>query len=324
MKRFFQSEAGAAVWWVVSSVVLAAGISPWLYQAGKALAEISASHDLNPLAEWLGNACQRARFSRYFSRALVISALALLPFLFRRIRRIRSDAGGTGAPQNRTSWQSMLVQIALGCVIAGGMLWAMGVALEMAGAYVPRSKSPGIGKLVGEILPAAIGASLLEEWLFRGLLLGLWLKFSKPLAASLGTSLLFAFVHFLQPPSGAVIAAPGAPLAGFELLGKILLHFTDPQFLVTDFATFFVIGMILARARVRTGALWFSIGLHAGWILAFKAFNMLYQSVPAHPLRPWGVADTLRSGILPLFVLGLTAVICHFVLKRFEAKRALG
>jgi membrane protease YdiL (CAAX protease family) len=86
----------------------------------------------------------------------------------------------------------------------------------------------------------------------------------------------------------------------------------------------FVIGMILARARVRTGALWFSIGLHAGWILAFKSFNMIYQSVPTHPLRPWGVGDSLRSGLVPLLALGLTAVICHLVLKRFETTRTLG
>ena len=310
--------------WVVSAVILAAVITPWIYRAGDGLANAAAARDLPAALEWLGAACGRACLSRYFSRALVISALALLPFLFRRIRRIRSGTGADGVATRRVSWQSMLVQIAAGCVIAGGLLWATGAVLETLGAYVPKNKVPGIGKLVRGILPAALGASLLEEWLFRGLLLGLWLKFAKPLAACLGSSLVFAFVHFLRPPDGAIIAAPGAPLAGFELLEKILLHFTDPRFFVTDFATLFVIGMILARARLRTGALWFSIGLHAGWILAFKSFNMIYQSVPAHPLRPWGVGDSLYSGVLPLLTLGLTAVICHFVLKRFETTRALG
>jgi membrane protease YdiL (CAAX protease family) len=324
MKRFFQSEAGAAVLWVVSTVLLAATISPWLYQAGKALAEISEIHDRSALTEWLGSACRRAHFSRYFGRSLAISAVVLLPFLFHRIRGIRADAGVVEeAALRRVSWASVLFQIAVGCVIAGGILWAMGAVLESLGAYVPKSDVPGIGKIVSRILPAAIGASLSEEWLFRGLLLGLWLKFSKPLVACLGTSLFFALVHFLRAPDGAVIVAPEAPLAGFELLGKILLHFTNPQFFITDFATLFVIGMLLAAARVRTGALWFSIGLHAGWILAFKAFNMIYQSVPAHPLRPWGVGDTLRSGLFPLLALGLTAVICHWVLKRLETRRAL-
>ena len=38
--------------------------------------------------------------------------------------------------------------------------------------------------------------------------------------------------------------------------------------------------------------------------MAFKAFNLFYQMVPGHPLRPWGVGDSLRSGILPLLTLG--------------------
>jgi len=36
------------------------------------------------------------------------------------------------------------------------------------------------------------------------------------------------------------------------------------------------------------------------------------------------VGDTLRSGLLPLLTLGLTAVICHFVLRRFETRRVIG
>lgn len=129
----------------------------------------------------------------------------------------------------------------------------------------------------------------------------------------------FAFVHFLKPPDGSVITDPGNAFAGFELLGKILLHFTNPQFFVTDFLTLFVVGMILAWARIRTGALWFSIGLHAGWIVVFKGFNQFFEQPSSHPLYPWGIGDSLRSGILPMLALGLTAIICHFVLKKFSA-----
>jgi hypothetical protein len=45
---------------------------------------------------------------------------------------------------------------------------------------------------------------------------------------------------------------------------------------------------------------------------------MLHKAVPLHELRPWGVGDSLRSGMLPMLALGFTAVICHFALKRFE------
>ena len=211
-----------------------------------------------------------------------------------------------------------VVQVLTGFVIAGGLLWGMGAILDAAGAYIPKDKPFDLGKFFSKVVIPAVAAPLIEEWLFRGLLLGLWLRFAKPAAACIGTSLVFAFVHFLKPPDGALITDPMHALAGFELLGKILLHFVNPLFFVTDFAILFVVGLILAWARLRTGALWFPIGLHAGWVAAFKGYNMLFHSVATHPLRPCGVGDGLRAGLLPLFTLGVTAIICHFVLQRFS------
>lgn len=321
LKRFFQSEAGAAVLWALSALVLAAAIAPWAYRAGINLAEAAASKDLSGPLEWLGEACGRAKFSRFFSRSLEGSAMVLLPLLLWRIRLVRAGKGLSEEARGRVSWKSGLIQVGVGCVITGGMLWGVGMVLEGLGAYAPVANPPAPGKFLRAILIPAVAAAPLEELLFRGLLLGLWLKFARPLAACVGTSFCFALVHFLQAPDGSIIADPAAPSAGFELLGKILLHFTDPRVFATDFATLFVIGMILARARVRTGALWFSIGLHAGWIAAFKGFNLLHRTVSGHPLHPWGVGESLRSGLFPLVGLGLTAVICHFVLRRFEAGR---
>jgi membrane protease YdiL (CAAX protease family) len=320
VKRFLQSGIGAAVLWVIGSLLLAAVLAPWLYQGGMRLAAAAQTRELAAVLEWLGAACGRSKFGRFFDRALLFSALMLLPFLLRRIKVLRgSPEIAPEPPRALVSWPCAAAQVAAGCVIAGGLLWGMGAILDAAGAYAPRADPPSTGRLLSKILVPAVAAPLLEEWLFRGVLLGLWLRFARPAAACAGTSLLFAFLHFLKPPEGTAIADPAHPLAGFELLGKIMLHFTDPVFFVTDFASLFVVGLILAMARVRSGALWFSIGLHAGWVAAFKGYHLLYRSVENHPLRPWGVGDNLRSGLLPLLTLGLTAVICHFALRRFAA-----
>lgn len=308
--------------WVLGALCMTAVISPWVYQAGKQLAATAQASDLPGAVEWLAAACERSKFSRFFDRSLLLCALVGLPFLLRRIRKLRSEAVGEQTPRVKISWQLAAIQILTGCVIAGGLLWALGGILEAVGFYSAKSNPPTFAKLLPKILIPAVVTSLLEEWLFRGLLLGLWLRFARPLAACIGISLLFAFLHFLKPPDGTMIADPSHPLAGFELLGKILLHFTEPMFFITDFATLLAIGLILAWARVRTGALWFSIGLHAGWIMSFKAFNILYKQVPDHFLSPWGVGDNLRSGLLPLVTLGLTAVVCHFALRRFAVTRA--
>ena len=171
--------------------------------------------------------------------------------------------------------------------------------------------------MVSKALVPAVVTSLFEEWFFRGVLLGLWLRYAKPVAGMVVISLLFAFLHFLKPPEGVMIDHPAAVWSGFELLGKMLQHFTDPVFFITDFLTLAAVGMVLAWARVRTKALWFSIGLHAGWILVFKGSNLLYQKVPGHPIFPWWVGDSLRSGLLPMAVLGLTLLVCRFSIGRF-------
>jgi membrane protease YdiL (CAAX protease family) len=305
---------------VASALVLAAFLTPWLYDWGKSLASTAAAEQLPGIFEWLGAASGRAKLGRFFSRALMISALALLPVLFWRLRAM---ASGGAVPLAKLPLRLVVLQFLTGCVIAGGLLWGMGWLIQYFGAYVDDPTPPATGKLLKKVLPAALIAPLLEEWLFRGLLLGLWLKYAKPVAACLGTSLVFAFIHFLEPPAGMAIANPGSPWAGFELLGKILFHFADPRFFVTDFATLFGIGMILSWARLRTGALWFPIGLHAGWILAFKAYNLLHHDVAGHFLHPWGVGDSLRSGLIPLATLAVTAWVCHWVMPKAPTHRAV-
>jgi len=321
LKRFFHSEAGAVVLWVFASLLLAAVISPWVYQGGKALAAAAASQDLGAFLEWLGAACGRSKFGRFFSRSLSFSALFLLPLLFRRIRRMKKEDVALIPGQTGMDWKCKLAQLATGCLIAGGVLWALVMILHATGAYVVHPHPPKLGKFLAAVLVPAAAASIVEETLFRGVLLGLWLKSARPLSACVASSLLFAFLHFLDPPSGFAITNPGAPTAGFQLLGCILFHFTDPRFFVTDFATLFALGMVLAWVRVRTGALWFSIGLHAGVVLAFKSSNLLFADVATHALRPWGVGENVRSGLLPMLALGLTALICHFVLQGFDRWR---
>lgn len=317
MKRFLKSEIGAAVVWVILSILLAALVAPCLYQGGKWLAGRASAENLPDLLEWLGAACGRSGFSRFFDRSLLLGALFLMPFLIRRLRRIgrqrdhEERVNLVKLPLRNIGWH-----VVLGFLIAGGILWALALGLDAAGAYQLKASTPDLGKVLRKVALPSVIASLLEEWLFRGVLLGLWLRLARPSYAVIGTSLLFAFVHFLKPPDGMEIADPSAVFAGFDLLGKILLHFTDPLFFVTDFATLFAVGLILAYARVRTGALWFSIGLHAGWIFAFKLFNLVYRKSPDHPVFPWGVGESLRSGLLPLLALLLTAWVCHLTLRR--------
>lgn len=306
------------VLWILGSLLLGAILVPWLYRAGMAMGRAAAEQELSGPVEWIGAAALRSDFPRFFSRALTASAIGLLPLLFWRIRRLRTGPPLNLAGKARYGWGSALGQIGAGGAIAAVLLLAMGWLALSGGAFEPKPEPPDLARLLKKALVPALSASLIEEWLFRGVLLGLWLRFSKPRSACLGTAAFFAFVHFLEPPEGSFVADPAAAMAGFDLLGKILLNFADPLFFITDFASLFFIGVMLAWARLRTGALWFPIGLHAGWVLAFKGFNLFYRQVPGDSLHPWAVGGSLKTGLLPLVTLALTAVICHFAMKRIR------
>lgn len=322
LKRFFKSEIGAAVLWVMVSLLAAAILSPWLHLGGRWFAGLGDAGRLPGSLNWIAESCGRAKFDRFFSRSLLISALVFLPFLSARIRHLRSSPEFHKTRMHRHPPLDIALQIAVAAMISGVLLWLLGMYLAHAGAYLPKANQAGFGKLLSKVFLPAVGASVVEEWLFRGVLLGLWLRYSKPAVAVAGTSLIFAFLHFLSPPAGTVIADPAHPLAGFQLLGLILMHFANPLFFVAEFASLVAIGVILAWARLKTGALWFSIGLHGGWIIAFKAYNQLYESVPGNALHPWWIGDSLKSGVLPLVTLALTTIACHFVLPFFDKDRS--
>ncbi|HEX5789864.1 MAG TPA: CPBP family intramembrane glutamic endopeptidase [Luteolibacter sp.] len=313
LKRFLQSEAGAVVLWAMFALLGAAILAPWFHMWGKQLAEAAAQGELSPTLEWLGAACDRAKLERFFNRAMMLVALGLLPLLIARVRSLRRDNPAPIMGLQPTAAGRAVVQIVCGVIIAGGILWATGMLLLELGAYRPMAKEVAASVLIKKALVPAVIASLLEEWLFRGLVLGLWLRTTTPLRACIGSALLFSFLHFLKPPGD--IADPNHALSGFLLLANILGHFAQPEFFVTDFLTLLIVGLILNWARLRTGSLWFPIGLHAGWVLAFKAHNQLYYQPKQHWLQPWGIGESLRSGLVPLLALLLTALICHYAMK---------
>ncbi len=164
------------------------------------------------------------------------------------------------------------------------------------------------------VLPA-IGAGIIEELIFRGLILGLWLRACSVRVACLGSALMFSFVHFLKPPRGSSIEDPFAWDSGFEILASTLGHFTQPEFFVTEFTTLAVLGLLLAFCRVKTHSLWLPIGIHIGLVFALKIFSMTQKLDPSSPLQPWWIGGDLKSGLLPLIALGLCFSLCWALVR---------
>lgn len=318
--RFLKTEAGAVVLWLAGVFLTAAAVFPWIYGAGKNLAARAAAEDLSPVLESIGKSAGKAEIGTYFTRSLYLGLLVTLPFFVLRLRKVRREAPArAAAPKSAPlAWKTRLIHLISAFILSAGLLWLLGTALEAAGAFTPETKAVSLGKVFNKSIFPALTAGVIEEFLFRGLLLGVWLRIAKPGAALLSVSFIFAFLHFMQPAQGATLADPAGPFGGFQLLGLILAQFANPQLFAAEFLLLFTLGMVLGATRLRTGALWFPIGLHAGLVFAFKGFNMMHENAPT-PLRPLWIGESLRSGLLPLFTLIGIGVICHFTLRCAKA-----
>src|SRR5690606_33588989 len=140
------------------------------------------------------------------------------------------------------------LQFATGFILAAGLLLLSGWLMLQAGCFMWKDAAASTrgavnkfpqaiewGKAASKVLPGALTVALIEEVLFRGVLLGIFLRAMRPAPAIALLSFLFAFVHFLQPPAMVRVPDPESSSAGFVLLGQIFSRFADPLNLVSRF-----------------------------------------------------------------------------------------
>jgi membrane protease YdiL (CAAX protease family) len=320
MMRFLKSEAGAIILWLAASLLVAALLTPNLYGWGKALFASTELVDYPAAVESIAASAGRAKPDRYFSRSLLISALALLPLLIRYVKCLPCNPSADAYALRQLPWSKRLIHLTSGLLIGSASLVALALVLEACGAAVPRETGFSITKFFSKAFVPALGVGIIEELLFRGLLLGLWLRTYSVRTAWIGSSVMFSVTHFLSPPDGMVIADPQAWYAGFEILGGTLGHFANPLFFVTDFTMLTLTGLLLGWCRIRTFSLWLPIGLHAGLVLALKTISMVRGMNIESPLPRWVIGNDMKSGLLPLAALCFCFACCTIIVRIFSAK----
>jgi len=320
-----QRDVFKIIAFIAAVVAMAALLAPWLYNAGKAVVEITAGKEVSPLVGYIADAARRAEFPRFFDRALLVSALALLFPAIQWLRigqptgsfrdtpwslRIPDALVTTGGQPLRSNPRGLL-QALIGILLTGGTLLITGRVLLAGGWFVWRENYDPMAAASTAIMPS-IAVPLIEEIVFRGVLMGIFLRAMRPSTAIASLAFLFAVMHFLKPPTGMVIPDPGAAMAGFELLGKIFTRFGDPGPMIAEFGTLLAVGLVLGYARWRTASLWLSAGLHSGWVFSLIFFKELtLASGVSEGSARYLVGMTLRDGIVPAVVVLATGILVH-------------
>lgn len=309
-----RSEASSDVFklWLYAgaSVLAGAWVSPFFYNAGKALAEVSSEKQTNGPLESLADVCRAADFSAFFSASLLICAgVFFLPFIL----SLRGGTGGTGGQPLEVNPRGPR-QLAAGFLLVSLMFLLIAAVLVPAGVIGWKNPAESVTRIVLRGMAGAFGLAVWQEVLFRGIAMGIFLRAMRPAAALGMSAVLFSLVHFLNPAGGVHVFDPDAAGVGFELLRKIASRFADPPLIFGTFTPLLALGGVLAYARWRTASLWLPVGLHAGWIFVNDILTRVTEASSSPDSIMWMFAGaSLKQGMVPLLALLLAGVLIRYI-----------
>jgi len=263
-------------------------LAPWLYWLAQSFAQ-SFPH----LAQ--------SPFHRFVNRSLLgLALLGIWPLLRGMGAKSWRDIG---LVKPRGQWNRLASGFALGF---GSLACVALIVLAAQGRLLNLDLSPAQlrGKVAGAAGTALVVA-VLEEILFRGALFGAFRRIWDWRLALLFSSMIYAIVHFMEPTE---LAGPVTWTSGLELLPRMLHGFTDWEAVIPGFFNLTVAGILLGLAYQRTGNLYFSIGLHAGWIFWLKSYGFLTVPMAGANVWLWGT-HKLIDGWLALAVLVLALLV---------------
>lgn len=264
----------------------------------------------------------KTEFHGYFDRAAMVVALVGLWPLAKLLHLKRDEI--TGTVPFSAGWKQLLISFAL----AAALLLVMGtVCLWLEACKMIRNPA---WLALGTPLISGLVVACMEEFLFRGAVLGILRRTLSERSGVFWTTVLFAIVHFLKPPDHSVSdSAEVIWSSGFLHVTRLFSGFGRWNDFLGEFLLLCGVGWVLARARLATGGLWASIGLHAGWVAGMKYFNQLTNTTKAlrdGAFAPWMVENHCKAivspvvGFVPLIAILITGVLMLWIARGWRTR----
>jgi len=183
---FFKNELTRLFLFTILCLLIAALIAPPVYHWVKGWAADNVNTDLPGWLDSARGSIERSKFERVFKRCYMFVAIVLMyPF----IRSLKDKSGSkevkaplkTRLNPGPQGWKDLF----MGFVYAVGYMGFLLVILLNIG-WVEAKPGASVGEAIVSALTPTIMASLIEEWLFRGVLFALLLRSLSPWKANRG------------------------------------------------------------------------------------------------------------------------------------------
>jgi membrane protease YdiL (CAAX protease family) len=247
----------------------------------------------------------RFPFPRIFDRTVMATLLIAMLFAARDLNLVSLVSRGfkhPAAPSIGRAIRGFVV-----AVLAIAILF--GFALAVGGGGVGNHEAAIA--LIPKYFISAIAIAFIEEAFFRAFLLGGMSGDFGNRAALIASASIYAVAHLVRSPARFYVTGY-EPAAGLMTLAHSIDQFTDPAVAIPTLIGLFLLGIVLGEAYILTGSVYFSIGLHCGFVLGAKMWPKIILNRAA---IPWWIAS---RGAIPLVggVVAWVIAIAIFVMLR--------
>ena len=258
----------------------------------------------------------RFPFPRIFDRTVMVTLLVAMLIGSRAMGFGALMRAGFAAPRANLARAAIGLGIALAAIAT---LFAFALASRAGGA-------PTVGALAVRaaqfILPAIL-IGIIEEGFFRAFLLGGMRRDFGSRGALVVSSIFYAAAHLVRSPKHYYVTGfhAGAGLGNLTASAAQLGH---PIASAATLIGLFLLGMVLGEAFLLSGTVWFSVGLHSGFIMGAKTWGLIAQG--GAPVSRWiagpGPVPLIAAPAAWMIALALLVLLPKFLARESPADRA--
>ncbi len=226
-------------------------------------------------------------FPRIFDRTVMATLLVAILFTARDLNLGSLLSRGFKHPAAASIVGAIRGFVVAMCALA--ILFALALAAGGGGA----GDREAAAALIPKYFLSAIAIAFIEEAFFRAFLLGGMSGDFGNRVALIASAAIYAVAHLVRSPARFSVTGY-EPAAGLITLAHSIDQFTDPAIAIPTLIGLFLLGIVLGAAFILTGSVYFSIGLHCGFVLGAKLWAKIILN---RAMLPWWIAG---GGSIPL------------------------